>query len=153
MGIICPPSVGIRLSDLPNIGGISGPPGPPSSGITAYIKYHISLTLNQCLNNSVGRACNFRSEGRGFEPRLRQGNSFNFHNFYFCWGQQNSDKDFHLKAFKKLKSILEKKLFLYSNWKNNCSNWHYFSWTMNIQIIKNYWDMEIIGNRRKRLFL
>ena len=26
-------------------------------------------------------------------------------------------------------------------------------WTMNIQIIKNYWDMEIIGNRRKNIFL
>ena len=24
---------------------------------------------------------------------------------------------------------------------------------MNIQIIKNYWDMEIIGNRRKNIFL
>jgi hypothetical protein len=48
---------------------------------------------------------------------------------------------------------LEKKLFLYSNWKNNCSNCHYFSWTMNIQIIKNYWDMEIIGNRWKILFM
>ena len=27
--------VGIGLTDLPNIGGASGPPGPPGSGITA----------------------------------------------------------------------------------------------------------------------
>ena len=45
------------------------------------------------------------------------------------------------------KSILEKKLF---SWKKNCPNCHHFSRTMNIQIIKNYWDMEIIGNRRKK---
>ena len=35
VGIICPPPVGIGLTDLPNIGGASGPPGPPSSGTTA----------------------------------------------------------------------------------------------------------------------
>jgi hypothetical protein len=29
VGIICPPPVGIGLTDLPNIGGVSGPPGPP----------------------------------------------------------------------------------------------------------------------------
>jgi hypothetical protein len=29
-----PSPVGIGLTDLPNIGGASGPPGPPSSGIT-----------------------------------------------------------------------------------------------------------------------
>ena len=29
VGIICPPPVGIGLTDLPNIGGASGPPGPP----------------------------------------------------------------------------------------------------------------------------
>ena len=34
VGIICPPPVGIGLTDLPNIGGASGPPGPPSSGTT-----------------------------------------------------------------------------------------------------------------------
>ena len=35
MGIICPPPVGIGLTDLPNIGaGDSGYPGPPGSGIT-----------------------------------------------------------------------------------------------------------------------
>ena len=61
--------------------------------------------------------------------------------------------DLYLEVFKEFKSILEKKLFFYSNWKNNCSNRNYFSWTMNIQIIKNYWDMEIIGNRRKKLLL
>jgi hypothetical protein len=44
-------------------------------------------------------------------------------------------------------------MFFYSNWKNKCSDCHYFSCTMNIQIIKNYWDMEIIGNRRKIYFL
>ena len=53
---------------------------------TTFIKYHISLLPNQCLNNSVGRAYDFGSEGRGFKSRLRQGNSFNFHDFYFCWG-------------------------------------------------------------------
>ena len=31
VGIICPPPVGIGLTDLPNIGGASG---PPSSGTT-----------------------------------------------------------------------------------------------------------------------
>ena len=46
-------------------------------------------------------------------------------------------------------SPYRKKNCSYSNWKNNCSNCQYFSWTMKIQIIKNYWDMEIIGNRRK----
>ena len=30
-----PPMVRIGLTDLPNIGGASGPPGPPGSGITA----------------------------------------------------------------------------------------------------------------------
>ena len=30
-----PPMDGIGLTDLPNIGGASGPPGPPGSGITA----------------------------------------------------------------------------------------------------------------------
>jgi hypothetical protein len=30
-----PSPVGIGLTDLPNIGGASGPPGPPSSGTTA----------------------------------------------------------------------------------------------------------------------
>ena len=30
-----PSPVEIGLTDLPNIGGASGPPGPPSSGITA----------------------------------------------------------------------------------------------------------------------
>ena len=34
VGIICPPPVGIGLTDLPNIVGASGPPGPPSSGTT-----------------------------------------------------------------------------------------------------------------------
>ena len=29
VGIICPPPVGIGLTDLPNIGGASGPPAPP----------------------------------------------------------------------------------------------------------------------------
>ena len=29
VGIICPPPVGIGLTDLPNIGGARGPPGPP----------------------------------------------------------------------------------------------------------------------------
>ena len=29
--------VGIGLIDLPNIGGASGPPGPPGSGITEYV--------------------------------------------------------------------------------------------------------------------
>ena len=29
--------VGIGLTDLPNIGGASGPPGPPSSGITEQV--------------------------------------------------------------------------------------------------------------------
>ena len=29
-----PSPVGIGLTDLPNIGGASGPPGPPGSGIT-----------------------------------------------------------------------------------------------------------------------
>ena len=33
--------------------------------------------------------------------------------------------------------------------KNNCSIFSTFCWTMKFQIIKNYWDMEIIGNRRK----
>ena len=30
VGIICPPPVGIGLTDLPNIGGVSGPPVPAS---------------------------------------------------------------------------------------------------------------------------
>ena len=29
-----PSAVGIGLTDLPNIGGASGPPGPPGSGTT-----------------------------------------------------------------------------------------------------------------------
>ena len=48
VGIICPPPVGIGLTDLPNIGGASGPPGPPSSGTTAISiigcqKFNVSL--------------------------------------------------------------------------------------------------------------
>ena len=31
-----PSPFGIGLTDLPNIGGASGPPGPPGSGTTAY---------------------------------------------------------------------------------------------------------------------
>ena len=34
-----PSPVGIGLTDLSNIGGASGPPAPPSSGITAYVLY------------------------------------------------------------------------------------------------------------------
>ena len=34
MGTICPPPVGIGLTDLPNIWGASGPPDPPGSDIT-----------------------------------------------------------------------------------------------------------------------
>ena len=30
-----PSPIGIGLTDLPNIGGASGPPGPPGSGTTA----------------------------------------------------------------------------------------------------------------------
>ena len=37
VGIICPPPVGIGSTDLPNIGGTSGPPGPPGS------RHHWSL--------------------------------------------------------------------------------------------------------------
>ena len=33
VGIICPPRIGIGLTDLLNIGD---PPGPPGSGITVY---------------------------------------------------------------------------------------------------------------------
>ena len=37
-----PYPVGIGLNDLPNIGGASGPPGPPGSGITEmYIRNKI----------------------------------------------------------------------------------------------------------------
>ena len=38
VGIICPPPVGIGLTDLPNIGGGGeGAPRPPDSSITAVI--------------------------------------------------------------------------------------------------------------------
>ena len=50
--IICPPPVGIGLTDLPNIGGgPSGPPGPYGSGITATSKSTFDLFLkgNQLL--------------------------------------------------------------------------------------------------------
>ena len=43
VGIICPPPVGIGLTDLPNIGGASGPPGPPSSGTTGVIRVRTYL--------------------------------------------------------------------------------------------------------------
>ena len=33
-----PSPVGIGLTDLPNIGGTSGPPGPPGSGTSDYHK-------------------------------------------------------------------------------------------------------------------
>ena len=36
-----PSPVGIGLTDLPNIGGASGPPGPPGSGITANINLQL----------------------------------------------------------------------------------------------------------------
>ena len=36
MGIICPSPVQIGLTDMQNIGGASGPPGPPGSGTTEY---------------------------------------------------------------------------------------------------------------------
>ena len=67
--------------------------------------------------------------------------------YYFCWGQ-----DFHLKVSSRnwRSLMLEKKLF---SWKKNCPNRHYISWTMNIQKIKNYWDIEIIGNRRKMVII
>ena len=38
-----PSPVGIGLTDLPNIGGASGPPGPPGSGITAGIYFELTL--------------------------------------------------------------------------------------------------------------
>ena len=45
-----PSPVAIGLTDLPNIGGASGPPGPSGSGITALQIYsclwHMSLTNN-----------------------------------------------------------------------------------------------------------
>ena len=34
MGDNLPSPIGIGLTDLPNIGGASGPPGPPGSGTT-----------------------------------------------------------------------------------------------------------------------
>ena len=40
-----PSPVGIGLTDLPNIGGASGPPGPPGSGITEYILVNLDATL------------------------------------------------------------------------------------------------------------
>ena len=46
--------VGIGLTDLPNIGGASGPPGPPGSGITvrdtlSFVSHTLKL-LSVCLN-------------------------------------------------------------------------------------------------------
>ena len=40
-----PSQVRIGLTDLPNIGGASGPPGPPGSGITEYIVIYLALHL------------------------------------------------------------------------------------------------------------
>ena len=39
-----PSPVGIGLTDLPNIGGTSGPPGPPGSGITEEEKEILNTT-------------------------------------------------------------------------------------------------------------
>ena len=49
MEIIFPPPVGIGLTGLPNIGGASGTPGPPGSGITEWLssaQYIANLLLN-----------------------------------------------------------------------------------------------------------
>ena len=45
-----PSPVGIGLTDLPNIGGASGPPGPPGSGITVPRYYLNDLRL---INESI----------------------------------------------------------------------------------------------------
>ena len=42
-----PSPVGIGLTDLPNIGGASGPPGPPGSGTTEIDCYLISVDLEE----------------------------------------------------------------------------------------------------------
>ena len=56
MGIICPPSVGIGLTDLPNIGREgSGPPAPPvpaSLRVTAFI-YKSNIICNCLLVASI----------------------------------------------------------------------------------------------------
>ena len=44
-----PSPIVIGLTDLPNIGGATGPPGPPGSGITEYYIIYISPTLPICL--------------------------------------------------------------------------------------------------------
>ena len=48
-----PSPVGIGLSDLPNIGGASGPPGTPGSGITVHRRWSI-LSVSTNLRLHVG---------------------------------------------------------------------------------------------------
>ena len=45
-----PSLVGIGLTDLPNIGGASGPPGPPSSGTTEWY-FATKIVLTYCEKN------------------------------------------------------------------------------------------------------
>ena len=40
-----PSPVGIGLTDPPNIGGASGPPGPPGSGTTEFIIQRVPFVM------------------------------------------------------------------------------------------------------------
>ena len=48
-----PSPIGIGLTDLPNIGGASGPPGPPSSGTTAVDAYRFYTKLLFSIRSKV----------------------------------------------------------------------------------------------------
>ena len=72
MGIICPPPVGIGLTDLPNIGGTSGPPGPPSSGTTA-IDFFIQIKIEHGIYQVQTRKYPAkRKKSLRFEPGIFQ---------------------------------------------------------------------------------
>ena len=56
-----PSPVGIGLTDLPNIGGASGPPGPPGSGTTELEKKGLKIFVENLKRSghSVWIACKF----------------------------------------------------------------------------------------------
>ena len=78
-----PSLVGIGLTDLPNIGEASGPPGPPGSGITAR-SCHLILMPGPCSGKnliSINRLYSKEKRPGSFEYNLLPNLISNFNHY------------------------------------------------------------------------
>ena len=65
VSIICPPPVGIGLTDLPNIGGASGPPAPPvPAPLNLCFKFFEEFVLGKFFNSKIQNS-NYSGAGTG----------------------------------------------------------------------------------------